>query len=219
MTVIYAEDKIDTWFPTSIYVSTQNCVTELDNIKTACYSICEKEEVTNPWLTSQLKTSFHDETNGKLWLDDRFANLGQTILEKAKNFGLNIGYSPSTTENFEFTNMWANIIGPHDYHAFHTHSTTGSAIISGVYYVDAPEKCDIQFRTPYDQMHIATVPETLNELNYVICSYPCRPGTIYLWKSNVSHGYDAHNQEQDKISIAFNIQVKQQIEIVEKKYE
>lgn len=213
MTTITAEDKIDLWFPTSIYVSTNNCINSLSDLKKSCYEVCKDEKSTNPWLGSQLTTSFHDEINGKLFENSKFLDLSKNILDKAKNFGLNLGYSQETVDDFEFTNLWANIIKTHDYHSFHTHSTTGSAIISGVFYVDAPDNCDIQFRTPYDRLHVATLPDSLNELNFVICSYPCTPGTMYMWKSNVSHGYNAHNQEQDKISIAFNIQIKQKIEI------
>lgn len=209
MSVISAEDKIDLWFPTAIYVSTNNCITDLKRLKDLSYDICNTEETTNPWLTSQLKTSFHHKENGLLHLDSRFEELSNTILEKAKSFGLNLGYDSETIEYFEFTNLWVNIIQAHDYHAFHTHNTTGNAIISGVFYVDAPDTAEIKFRTPYDQLHIGTIPDYLNELNFVICSYPCKPGSMYLWKSNVSHGYDAHNSQQDKISIAFNIQVKE----------
>jgi len=209
MSVTPAEDKIDLWFPTAIYVSTNVCLSELETYKSLSYEICSNEETTNPWLTSQLKTSFNDRKNGLLQLDPRFDTLSNTILVKAKNFGLNLGYNQETVDYFEFTNLWVNIIETHDYHAFHTHNTTGNAIISGVFYVDAPENAEIKFKNPYDHLHIGTIPETLNQLNFVIGSYSCKPGSLYLWKSNVSHGYDAHNNTKDKISIAFNIQVKE----------
>ena len=42
-------------------------------------------------------------------------------------------------ESVGITNMWANKVGKHDYHMPHVH---GGAIVTGVYYLDAPKRCN-----------------------------------------------------------------------------
>jgi len=100
--------------------------------------------------------------------------------------------------------IYSNLIKKYDYHGMHTHSSRGSALISGVFYVDAPENAFLKFENPYINFSIPEDAENQNIFNFDSFRYQCIPGRLILFKSYTKHGYDSHLNEKDKISIAFN---------------
>ena len=199
---------IDSWFPTLVYYSDLNCMDKLPHYEGVVLEIFKDiEKDPHPFGESSLSTSFWHNAHGHLYKDDRFTELCSTILEQAVLFCEVLGY-PSLKENqLVFTNMWLNLIGPHDYHAQHIHSTIGQAAISGVFYVDSPPGAKICFGSPYRDSYEPVKPWVNNPTNYSKISYDCVPGRLVMFKSNVYHGYDSHRQEKNKISIPFNLSI------------
>jgi len=199
---------IDTLFPTLVYYSDLNCMDKLFDYELNVFKIFKDiENDPHPFGESSLSTSFWHNEHGHLYNDSRFSELSSTIRKQAVLFSEALGYTSLKENQLVFTNMWANLIGPYDYHAQHIHSTTGNAAISGVFYVDAPSGAKISFGSPYRDSYEPFKPWVDNPANFSKVSYNCVPGRLVMFKSNVYHGYDSHRQEKNKISIPFNLSI------------
>ena len=77
-------------------------------------------------------------------------------------------------------------------------------MISGVFYVAAPETAFLKFKNLYSDLYTPEYPEHTNELNFYEYKYNCIPGRMILFRSHTLHGYVNHLSDIDKISIAFN---------------
>ena len=199
---------IDAWFPTLVFYSDLNCMDKISECKQIALEIFKEiEHDPHPFGESKLKTSFWHKQYGHLYNDERFSQLALTIKQQATVFCDALGYSSLNINQLFFTNMWINVIGPHDYHAQHTHNTIGRAAISGVFYVDAPAGSKISFGSPFRDTHEPVKPWVDTPANFSKVDYDCVPGRIVMFKSNVYHGYDSHGQDYDKISIPFNLAI------------
>jgi uncharacterized protein (TIGR02466 family) len=202
-------NSIHMWFPTAVLCSEKVLFSKLNSFEDEIYRLCENNTETNVWSNSYVISTYWHNINGNLQNNPVFDSLKNVILTKAKFFAKKLGYSNQSADALDIANMWGNIIKEHHYHGFHTHSDTGSSIISGVYYVKAPDNACINFRSPYHNSHAFYVPESPTSLSSKITSYKCSPGTLLMWQSFIEHGYDSHrNKDHDKISIPFNLIIK-----------
>lgn len=199
---------IDTWFPTVVSYSDLNCMEDISQFESITGEIFKEiEHDPHPFGESKLTTTFWHEKYGHLYKDDRFVTLCTAIKKQAILLGNALGYTSLTEEKLTFLNMWANLVGPHDYHAQHIHSSIGRAAFSGVYYVDAPAGAKLSFGSPYRDAYEPVKAWVDTPLNFSKVSYDCIPGRIIIFKSNVYHGYDSHGKEKNKISIPFNLTI------------
>ncbi len=200
---------IDNWFPTTIWYTDNNLVDDLDELKSRCFQIiAEISQDKHPFSESSLKTSFWHLKYGHIHLLPEFENLTSVILNQAVSFLNILGFPGIIEQELKFTNMWINLIEKNDYHAQHIHNSIGNSLISGVFYVDAPNNATLDFTSPYVDSYSPVKPIIDNDLNYSVVKYSCLPGRIVMFRSNVYHGYDSHGQEKNKISIPFNLAVK-----------
>jgi len=199
---------IDNLFPTTVYYSDNNLLDSLDGYKSQCMKIInELEKVPHPFGESSLNTSFWHPTYGHIYNLESFRNLSDQIIDQAVGFLNFLGFPGILPSNINFLNMWVNVIGKHDYHAQHIHSTIGKAFLSGVFYVDAPANSSLEFGSPYRDAYSPLKPPVDNYSNYSMMKYDCIPGRLIMFKSNVYHGYNSHNQDVNKISIPFNLAI------------
>jgi uncharacterized protein (TIGR02466 family) len=111
--------------------------------------------------------------------------------------------------NFKLSNMWININKKGNYNVIHNHPIS---IISGVFWVKTPKNCgSLVFQSP----HSFTQPSLLRNIDSEIAkeqnyydSYSFFPkeGTMILFPSDLLHGVEPNESEDDRISIAFNLQ-------------
>ena len=110
------------------------------------------------------------------------------------------------------SNMWVNINQHGNYNIPHFHP---GSILSGVFYVKAPENCGtINFENP-----IAPLVESYleysnlnndNDINYTDwisrkCWIPCKDNTLVIFPSWIRHFVEENlNNTEDRIAIAFN---------------
>jgi len=199
--------NIEQWFPTVISYTDNNCMEELPNYYKYCEEITADVPRGRPFIHSQListlnyKNSKWDKDVSK---DPRFSKLFDVVLEQGTKFADFLGYK----YELEITNAWVNQIGPHDYHGFHSHISSGDALIVGCYYVAAPKGAKICFKSPYAEDYSPIDVSIDTPYNLKIVQYDCVPGRLMLFRANILHGYDAHNQDEIKFSIPFNLSVK-----------
>jgi uncharacterized protein (TIGR02466 family) len=198
--------NIDRWFPTIVSCIDDNLLEELNQYRKYCEEITSDIPVNRPFTGSQLTSTFNQslpQYDRPIENDIRFKELFDLILEKGTMFAEFLGYK----YDLEMSHAWINKIQTHDYHEMHNHALGGNALISGVFYVSAPDSAFIRFKDAVDSY--SPVPPTAHTpYNNKHARYPCVPGRLLLFRSDVLHGYDSHNSDEIKFSIAFDLSVK-----------
>jgi uncharacterized protein (TIGR02466 family) len=197
------DNRLQLIFPTTIFVKNNLLMNELEVYKKNILEYFEKNKTTKTFYNSKLQNSYFDNMN-YIFQNSIYTNLIKEILFNCSVYCKELGYSEEQISKYGIQSIWANLIKKNDYHGIHTHSNRGNALISGVFYVDAPETSFLKFENPYRNFYLAEDPENKNIYNFDCYDYKCTPGTLILFKSYTKHGYDSHLNEKDKIGIAFN---------------
>lgn len=198
--------NIDRWFPTIISCSDDNLLEELDAYYQYCDELTKDIPLSRPFTGSQLTSTFNQPMpmyDRPIENDIRFKKLFDLILEKGTLFAEFLGYK----YNLRISHAWVNKIQEHDYHELHNHALGGDALISGCFYVSAPPSAFIRFRD-FTESYSPVPPTASTPYNNKNARYQCLPGRLILFRSDVLHGYDSHNSDQIKFSIAFDLSVK-----------
>ena len=198
---------IEQWFPSVIAYTDGNLLDQLPNYTNYCEELTRDVPRGRPFMNSQLISTlnYHNPAWDKdLSKDPRFKQLFDIVLEQGNKFAEYLGYK----YELEITNAWANKIGPNDYHGFHSHISSGDALIVGCFYVAAPKGSKICFKSPYADDYSPIDPSADTPYNVKIVQYNCVPGRLMLFRANLLHGYDAHNMPETKYSIPFNLSIK-----------
>lgn len=199
--------NIESWFPTIIAYTDDNLIPELPVYYNLCDSITKDIPPGKPFIGSHLVSTLNYKNinwNIDISKDQRFKALMELALEQGSKYSEFLGFQ----YELEITNAWINRIHTHDYHGFHSHSSSGNALISGCFYVASPVGSMIAFKSPYADDHSPIDPSFETPYNSKIVQYACVPGRLLFFKANILHGYDSHNSDEIKFSIAFNIAVK-----------
>lgn len=94
--------------------------------------------------------------------------------------------------------MWVNVLPQGGSHTSHLHT---NAVLSGTYYVTAPEgSSPIVFEDPRHAMMMAAPPRKTS----IYESRTPKAGTLMLWESWLRHELPMNRARQDRISVSFN---------------
>jgi uncharacterized protein (TIGR02466 family) len=94
--------------------------------------------------------------------------------------------------------MWINVLPQGGSHTSHIHT---NAVLSGTYYVTAPEGASpIVFEDPRHAMMMAAPPRKTS----IYESRTPRAGTLMMWESWLRHEVPMNRAKADRISISFN---------------
>jgi len=194
--------KIEMFFPTVIFVRDNILIDELKTFKENILEYFDKNKTEKTFDGSMLDNSFFKKNN--IFSNYIYKNLLNEIKSSCVYYCQQLGFSENQISKFDTQNIWANLIKKYDYHNQHIHSTKGQSLISGVFYIDAPESAKLKFESPFNKTYSAENPVNVNELNFDSVSYACLPGRLLLFRGYTLHGYDSHLSDHNKISIAFN---------------
>jgi uncharacterized protein (TIGR02466 family) len=197
--------NIDKWFPTVVGCMDDNLLELLPYYQQCCEEITSDIPIGRPFTGSQLTSTFNQsmpQYDRPIENDIRFKKLFDLILEKGTMFAEFLGYK----YDLRISHAWVNKIQTHDYHELHNHALGGNALLSGVFYVAAPESASIRFKDALDS-YSPVPPTAYTPYNNKHARYQCFPGRLLLFRSDVLHGYDSHNSENIKYSIAFDLAV------------
>ena len=191
---------IESWFPTLIGIE--------DNPK---HGAIEKNLVNH---CNELKNSI--ESGGKSWVskntyntsdgaydlfsDTNFTILNDWILEKVKNFAIELGMD----SDLDRTDAWFNVYKRNDFQEYHTHS----AILSTIYFLKAgPESARVFFKSPRNQMfHAKHNGQNLNTHGTV--NYKPMPGRLLIFTSDIEHCVERHDSDEERITLSYNFKQK-----------
>jgi hypothetical protein len=198
--------NIDKWFPTVVSCIDDNLIEELNRYREYCEEFTNDIPTNRPFTGSQLTSTFNQslpQYDRPIENDIRFKELFDLILEKGTMFAEFLGYK----YDLRISHAWINKIEAHDYHELHNHALGGDALISGVFYISAPDSAVIRFKDAMDS-YSPVPPTAYTPYNNKHARYACVPGRLLLFRSDVLHGYDSHNSDEIKFSIAFDLSVK-----------
>ncbi len=109
------------------------------------------------------------------------------------------------------TGLWANINPPGARNSGHTHPNN---FLSGVYYVEAPAgEGKIEFADPRPQAEVMMPPTAEgNRFNGNSITFEVKAGRMILFPAWLRHSVPVNRSNADRISIAFNLMVKDYLE-------
>ena len=139
-------------------------------------------------------------------VDPKFS---QEILKEANSYFYQIDGKNDTWKLY-MDNMWINVTFPGGNNVEHIHPNT---FLSGVYYVTTPDSCGrIGFKHPCSFTEYDWKPQYFNHLNKITgpTQYmDTNPHMLYLFPSWLSHYVEPNKSESNRISISFNISIKE----------
>jgi len=192
--------QIEHWFPIKIlYHDVDN------NIKTQTKAVVNnefKEQCLNFISKENLTTSFYNQKN--ILDDNKFFVLREEIINVANSFAKELGFSGY--KKLVIKESWLNSFNKGNYEILHNHY---SNFISGVYYVNSNEKCS----NFYFEDHIETRKmwsdyyQCYRMDNVQATVYPPIEGRMLLFPSWLIHGVQPNEEEIERISLAFNLDV------------
>ena len=133
--------------------------------------------------------------------DDFFSEFILEIEKQANNFAKEI----EINQSLKLSNLWININGYKDFNLRHTHE---NSIISGVFYVKAPDKSSkITFYHPAFKLMVREWNINLKHNNYTssVWSFTPQKGRLLLFPSWSEHEVSPNLSQESRISISFNI--------------
>ena len=174
-------------FPTIVYTIDNVLKKEhIDNIrKHILYSYTE-----DPGENWQSEPSLQKNDEYKI-LSDKIIELGKYVFDDLKY----------VYNQFEITDMWANVSKQGEYHKPHTHSNN---ILSGVLYIQSDQSANIRFTDPRPAPDM----REYNDENSHICSYPSKVNTMLLFPSWLQHYVTGNQSRDERISISFNLMLR-----------
>lgn len=131
-----------------------------------------------------------------------FKQLEQHIFAEAAAFAsvfaLDIDRHP-----LRITDCWVNVYGQGDAQEAHIHQ---NCVISGIYYVAAPEGCgELLFHSPMSDVMLNPPTKETNDANTPMVAYRPGAGEMLLFRSWLRHSVKPTRGKEERISIAFNL--------------
>ena len=152
------------------------------------------------WQTPTVNTRFFNKESFKpymSWFGDRI-----------KEYIDHMNFNMSSGRDIYLASMWFNINGKGHYNASHNHPNT---TVAGVLWIKAPKNCGhlvFESQNEFSEYNLMSVQkqETIDE--YLACpAYRIVPsdGLMVLFPSHLRHYVDQNESDEDRISLAFNI--------------
>jgi len=189
--------NLDYYFPTPIWWEDTNI--DVKPIEEWCYSLRDQDSTgrnlfnRGGWQSQEIS------------LNEEIPELVSFIMKQAGRTLDDYGYEPARTKIF-FGNSWVNINKGKDTNQIHLHH---GSFLSGVFYVKTtPQSGKIFFYRNFDQNYITTSFAKIKDYTAISSGtvwYPPKDGRLIMFPANLLHAVDESTDEEDRISIAFNI--------------
>lgn len=192
-------------FPTTIFHSMTMDDEFIQRIEDAVYKMQEEGYGDSFGGAKGIKFSSHDDLFNK----EEFKELAELILKETEEM---LHYNGVKFEKHYLSALWCNITSAYHMHPTHTHP---NSILSGVFYVKAPEGCSKLELVDPRPGAVVFQPEyyrSTSDNSHVVQIEPTRGGLIVFpsWLAHTVNGTFNEKDEirdHDRIAIAFNINV------------
>ncbi len=189
----------DDWFPTPIWhFDIPNYEPLNQQLLQATYAERQRDNQGVNWSNA---LGWHSKND--LHLHPEFQAIAKIAITKALESGQEIGFD-LTRFTMIVTNCWAVINPKFASNFVHNHP---NSVLSGVYYLKAPENSGgIFFRDPRDVAHMfmpslaELTPWTIQKI-----TYKATEGKMIIFPSWLNHGVEPNLSEEERVCISFNI--------------
>ena len=204
----YSNRKIIPIFPCLLYQDAK--VNGFDEVKDGLieYAYKQKEEddinqvVSNRggWQTPNSKMRFYN--------TESFQPYMGWFGERLKEYLDHMDFEMTTGRDVYLSSMWFNINGKGHYNTSHHHPET---TVAGILWIKTPKDCgSLYFESPHEFSEYGFQQMQKQEMidQYLACpAYRIFPheGLMILFPSHLRHGVELNQSDEDRISLAFNI--------------
>lgn len=150
-------------------------------------------------------------TDDMLQNDPDFKDLVNVVMEESEHV---LNYYHVKRDSHYITNMWANVSKPNSRHQTHVHP---NCLLVGLLYLKTPKKCGpTTFFDPRPAAGVIKPQMMLNTIeNADMFRHEAEKGVMLFWNSWLPHSVEVGfcEEDEDRVTIAFNIMIKGEINI------
>jgi len=170
-------------------------------------------EETALYMKNYIQRLWQDRSNDVNWQTEpdlhtkvEFKIFADMILDTSKEILETLDYA---VEDIAITDMWGNVLRKGEVHPPHTHSNN---FLSGVYYLYSDKAAGIQFFDPRPSSDVM-VPKKTNKThnNSNLLSFASKTNRAVFFPSWLQHWVPQNISEKNRISIAWNVQLKGEV--------
>jgi len=197
-------DKFHTLFVTRLYQARLS-LTRNKVLEQTCLGLAAEDQAGQRWAKDHgydgytSYASLDDLTRRASVLVELERDIARHVARFARDAQFDLGRKTLTLDS-----LWINVMNKGAVHAAHIHP---HSVISGTYYVTAPDKAGaIRFEDPRLAMLMAAPPKKAKAkpANRPFVTIAPRPGMLLLWESWLRHGVEPNRAKAPRISISFN---------------
>jgi hypothetical protein len=190
--------KIDQWYPTFIaYCDYPNHDHIEKTLVEECLILSEKvKKGGEDWISNK---TYNTLNTHNILKNKKFKKLNLWIHNQVNEYSNNLKY----LNKFKCVNAWFNIYKKYDYQEIHDH---GENSLSAVYFLksNAEKSSKIFFKFNLDTNKMEPkIDKNFNITCPTAWYYPV-PGRLLIFKSTTKHCVERHEQEDIRISLAYN---------------
>jgi len=195
----YENIKIDEWLPTFIgYCDYPNHNFIEKDLIEECLSLSnETKKGGEDWVSNK---TYNTLNTYNILNNKKFEQLNFWICNKVSEYSNKLNYK----SNYNCIGGWFNIYKKYDYQEYHDHGTSS---LSAVYFLKSnPEKSSkIFFKFTHDADNVMepTIDKSFNPTSPIAWYYPV-PGRLLIFKSTTKHCVERHEDDDLRISLAYN---------------
>ena len=183
-------------FPTNLFLVEEFYHSDTNVMKKYIFDLWENRDYDNRWQTK----------SANLHKQKEFKEFTELVISTSKEILDKLKYD---VEDIVITDMWANVLKSGENHPAHTHSNN---FLSGVYYLHSDQGASIMFRDPRPAADVITPrKKETNVTNASLLRYASKQNRAIFFPSWLQHWVEPNKSTNNRISIAWNIQVKGQV--------
>ena len=183
-------------FPTNLFLIEEFYHSDTNVMKKYIFDLWENRDYDNRWQTQ----------SANLHKQKEFKEFTELVISTSKEILDKLKYD---VEDIVITDMWANVLKSGENHPAHTHSNN---FLSGVYYLHSSQGASIMFRDPRPAADVITPrKKETNVTNASLLRYASKQNRAIFFPSWLQHWVEPNKSTNNRISIAWNIQVKGQV--------
>jgi len=183
-------------FPTNLFLIEEFYHSDTSVMKKYIFDLWESRDYDNRWQTK----------SANLHKQKEFKEFTELVISTSKEILDKLKYD---VEDIVITDMWANVLKSGENHPAHTHSNN---FLSGVYYLHSSQGASIMFRDPRPAADVITPrKKETNVTNASLLRYASKQNRAIFFPSWLQHWVEPNKSTNNRISIAWNIQVKGQV--------
>ena len=183
-------------FPTNLFLIEEFYHSDTNIMKKYIFDLWENRDYDNRWQTK----------SANLHKQKEFKEFTELVMSTSKEILDKLKYD---VEDIVITDMWANVLKSGENHPAHTHSNN---FLSGVYYLHSSQGASIMFRDPRPAADVITPrKKETNVTNASLLRYASKQNRAIFFPSWLQHWVEPNKSTNNRISIAWNIQVKGQV--------